>query len=433
MQSNHSCRWPWRVLACLTLSGCAPLGAASVPPMPQASGGPSVDAAGKPASPPLAGSAARTRVAPEAPAPSATQPSAAPVARSGSRAAGPIDPDAPRLRLSDGRELVLSGSDTVALPAGLSGLVSLMVPDRVPATLEVPAGLAAMHPQAIANAPEPSGLAVLEGRSAPGAAVAYHAPGRAAYAGTFADADGAYRLEIPLDGQESGVLLARDAQSTPMLALGAVTIRAGETTAAPALSLVGPTGETAAPQAPAGWQLEGGWLSAVPDAAPAPWRVSVLTRESGQALPTYALSGFALVATHAAVSADARAGGLLSGPTEAGWLKAPDLSGLPERLAGGAAIAWPAVSGAALYTLRLSAPGQPRAVWEAACVTPRLVVPEGLALDQPGLTLELTAWDVPEVTLYSVAALRALRLPAGPAGLGGRMSWARRAVGPSAK
>jgi hypothetical protein len=353
---------------------------------------------------------------------------------SSARRAAPTDPDAPRLRLADGRELVLTGGDSVALPAGVTGLVSLFVPGRVPATIEVPAGLTALHPQAIAHAPAPTGLAEIAGLAEPGAVVAYHAPGRTAYIGAIADADGRFRLEVPLDGTESGVLSARDHQPTPQLALAAVDLRAGELTAAPALRLAGPSGEAAAPALPGAWRFAGAWSSAVPD-GPTAWRLSLLSRPGGEPLPTYTAPGFSPVAAFTAESPDGMQGGLVSGPPGAlpAWLEAPDLSGLPAALESGQAIAWPAVPGAGLYTLRLTSPDQTHPVWEAACVTPRLVVPPGLALDQAGLKLELTAWDAPEVTVYSVAGLRALRLPAGPSGLEGRMSWARRALGAPGK
>jgi hypothetical protein len=366
--------------------------------------------------------------------PDATPAVTVPATGGGSRRSAPTDPDAPRLRLADGRELVLTGGDSVALPAGVTGLVSLFVPGRVPATIEVPTGLTALHPQAIAHAPAPAGLAEIAGVAEPGAVVAYHAPGRTAYIGAIADAEGRFRLAVPLDGLEAGVLSARDPQPTPRLALAAVSLREGELTAAPELLLAGPVGEAAAPALPGAWHWSGAWISAVPD-GPAPWRLSLLSRAGGEPLPTYEAPGFSPVAAFTAESADGTQGGLVSGPPGElpAWLDAPDLAGLPAALEAHGAIAWPAVPGASLYTLRLTSPNQTHPVWEAACVNPRLVVPAGLALDQAGLKLEVTAWDAPEVTAYSVAGLRALRLPAGPAGLVGRLSWARRALGAPGK
>lgn len=424
---------PCALLAALSLTACAPQGASPVAPAPMPAAVFNVDASSPAPAVAPARAAAHGAADAATPIPDATPAPGTPAPGGASRRA-PADPSAPRLRLADGRELVLTGDDAVALPAGLTGLVSLFVPGRVPSTIEVPTGLTALHPQVIAQAPAPAGLAEIEGQAPPGAVVAYHAPGRTGYLGAIADAEGRFRLEVPLDGTESGVLSARDHQPTPQLALAAVSLRAGERTAAPALVLAGPGGEAAAPALPGAWRWAGAWISAVPD-GPAAWRLSLLSRPGGEPLPLYATPGFSPVASFTAESPDGLQGGLVSGPPDAmpAWMEAPDLSGLPAALASGQAIAWPAVPGASLYTLRLTSPDQTYPVWEAACVTPRLVVPAGLALDQSALKLEVTAWDAPEVTAYSVAGLRALRLPAGPSGLAGRLSWARRALGAPGK
>ena len=430
---------PCVALAAMALTGCGPSGA---PTMPVGLASMTLGALAAPqaAPTPAVRSAVQTTPAaglelPAVPMPTVTPTTAATGDRPNPGAMpNAIDPNAPRLRLSDGREIALSGGDAVALPAGVSGLVSLFAPGRVPSTLEVPAGLAALHPSAIAPAPEPTGLAVLEGHAAPGAAVAYYGPGRRAFVGAFADAAGRYRLEVPLDGTESGAVMARDAQAVPHLALAPVTIHAEATTAGPALALAPSTGTIAAPPPPSGWGWAGAGLSAVPEQASAPWRVPVIARD-GDAVPTYALPGFSPVASFLAESPDRQQGALVSGPAAGvpAWLAPPDLAALPARLEAGQALDWPVVPEATLYTVRLTSPAQPSPVWEAACVTPHLVVPSGLALEQPGLKLEVTAWSVPELTVYSVAGLRALRLPDGPAGLSGRLSWSRRAVGEPAK
>ena len=49
-----------------------------------------------------------------------------------------------------------------------------------------------------------------------------------------------------------------------------------------------------------------------------------------------------------------------------------------------------------------------------------MTVPAVLALDGEPLLVQVDAWDAPEVTIYSVAAIRRLRVPATPTGVAGR-------------
>lgn len=435
---------PW--LLALALTGCGPQAAPSV----VFPAGMALTLGSTPSAAPVTAARHGAAVA-EAPAPTprpsvpAIVPSVAPPSGSGGAsgapapAAAPVDPRVPHVLLADGRMVAVADADAIALPPGLTGLVSLIVPGRVPSTIELPAdGVAALHPLATANAPDPTGQAVVAGvvsPAQPGVRVSYHAPGRSAYLAAVTDADGHFSLTVPLDGDEAGVLLAKDGQAAPRVALAAVTLHAGTTAEAPALALADPTGPAAAPALPAGWQWQGASLSAMPASSVSPWRVPVLAHDGDAALSAYEAPGFGLVASYAAASADERQGGLVCGApgAPADWLAPIDPAGLPATLGAGAAVTWPAVPDAKLYTLRVTASGQPATLWEAASVSPRVTVPAGLALDQPGMVLELTAWDAPDVSIYSVASLRALRLPAGPQGLGGRLSWARRAIGPASK
>jgi hypothetical protein len=115
------------------------------------------------------------------------------------------------------------------------------------------------------------------------------------------------------------------------------------------------------------------------------------------------------------------------------FLGVPDLGGLTAPLAAGQTLSWPAVPGATLYTARLTAIGQVAPVWEGASDTPSLALPEGLALPDATLVLQLDAWNAPDVSVYTVAQVRALRVPAGVGGARGQHSWARRVFGPAAK
>jgi hypothetical protein len=92
-------------------------------------------------------------------------------------------------------------------------------------------------------------------------------------------------------------------------------------------------------------------------------------------------------------------------------------------VAAGTTLSWPTVAGASLYTVRLSdASTQDMPLWEAATTSPRVTVPSGLSFAGHALVLQVTAWDAPELSPYSVAALRQLRVPTDLPGPAGRAS-----------
>jgi hypothetical protein len=443
---RRPCRWAaLSALSVLAIAGCVPPRAlATAPAMAFDSVPEAAAVADAPASAP---SAPLSPDAPREPLSASSAPAAvassAPASQAGSgAAAGPgpavIDPAAGQWWLPGGQRLALAGLGELAVPSGVVGLVSLMAPGRVPTTVEVPTdGLGALHPRAIAPAATRLGHATLEGRVVPATAgwqLTYVAPDQAWHGSATSDSEGRFALRVPLDGAETGVVVARAPGEGGPLAAAVVAIRAGETTVAPVLMPAPALTEVAGPALPDGWRSQGATLAGVPEGTPT-WRAPLLAVEPDRPLPVHAMTGLAPVAAFSALGPDGASGGLTSGPPGAvpALLAAPDLSGLPTAIAPEQTLDWPAVPGARLYTLALSAPGLSAPVWEAAVTQPRVVVPPGLATDRPGLVLLVCAWDAPEVSIYSVAAARRLRLPAGPPGPTGRMSWTRRPIGAPAK
>jgi len=148
----------------------------------------------------------------------------------------------------------------------------------------------------------------------------------------------------------------------------------------------------------------------------------------GQALATYAVPGADWLLRYRAIAPEGGRSSSTCGPVGAvpAFLAPPDLTGLPASLAGGTTLQWPAVAGARVYTVRLTrvdVPDPP--LWEGASASPRLTIPAPLQLPASGMTLRVEAWDAPSVTLFTLASVRALRLPADD-GRAGRFSAAVR-------
>lgn len=427
-------------IAALTLAACRlPSGAGQleVAAQPAAPGRVPVATAAAPSGAPSPGAV------PSLPAPSPTTAPATPIAAGGSGGSGSAGL-APTTFLvgPGGQRVAVTPGDTVPLPAGMSGLVTLFAPGRVPATVRLPAGgLPALHPQAVAAEAPPVGTATVTGAVSPaqaGVSVLYVSRGREGFVGTTTGADGTYTLAVPLDGSEPGVIVARDASSSPQLALARVTAVSGASASAPPLTLSAAGASAApAPTPPAGLTLSQAALMAVEDAAGTPWAVPlVITNEAPISAPaTYALGDAALTVVYAAEAADGLSGAEAAAPPAeaAAFLAVPDLGALAAPLAAGQTLSWPAVAGATLYTARLTAIGQGAPVWEGASDTPSLALPEGLDLPDATMVLQVDAWNAPDVSVYTVAQVRALRVPSGVEGPRGQHSWARRVFGPAAK
>ncbi|MFP5504339.1 MAG: hypothetical protein ACLGIN_17775 [Candidatus Sericytochromatia bacterium] len=392
-------------------------------------------------------------------------PVAAPLAAAPKHVAMPIDPPAPRvapastpapsggggrapaaptltvsssgpsLVLADGRIVAIGAGDAVAVPEGLSGLATHFAPGRVPATVELRPGMT-LHPRATALAPEPGDMVAVSGFVSPpeaGVSLYYVAPGRRSFPAGVTDEDGGFRLDVPLDGAERGVIVAKAGDR-----LGAVPtlLEPGVAPALPPIALEAPMlHRSDMPRPPAGLALLGASLMAVPQDAPTSFRVPLAAITPAEVPPSYVLPGFALVHGYSAESADRMRGSVTSGaPGEpAPFLAPPDLSGLPEALSPGQPLQWPAVPEATLYTVTLTGTGLTAPLWEAAVTQPAVELPRGLVLPARELVLRVDAWEAPDVTIYSVASARALRLPTSPSGASGRHSWARRRHGPAAK
>lgn len=427
---------PNRLLATITaaalLAGCD----AAMPQLPAAHFG--LDRHG-PVAASLAAAPKHVAMPIEPPAPAlAPTPTPAPSGGGGKAPAAPaptVSSSGPTLVLADGRIVALGAGDAVTVPEGLSGLATHFAPGRVPATVELRPGMT-LHPRATALAPEPGELVAVSGSVSPaeaGVNLYYVAPGRRSFPAAVTDEDGGFRLEVPLDGAERGVIVAKAGDR-----MGAVStlLEPGVAPALPSIALEAPTlhrGEM--PQPPAGLALMGASLMAVPQDAPTAFRVPLAAMTPAEVPPLYVLPGFALVHGYSAESADLMRGSVTSGaPGElAPFLAPPDLSGLPEAIAPGQPLQWPAVPEATLYTVTLTGTGLTAPIWEAAVTQPAVELPQSLVLPARELVLRVDAWEAPDVTIYSVASVRALRLPTSPSGASGRHSWARRRHGPAAK
>ncbi|HEY9722898.1 MAG TPA: hypothetical protein V6D47_12880 [Oscillatoriaceae cyanobacterium] len=342
--------------------------------------------------------------------------------------------------LPNGDRVAAEKGDAVPVPQGLSGLVSYFAPGRVPCTLSVDGqGPTTLHPRAEAAPSAPSGHAMVSGQVTPGAPdllVRYCAPGESAFVATTTDADGRFALEVPLDGRAQGVLLVSDRQPSPRLAIAPVSLQDGASDTAPPLTLATPSANAQTPPPPPnGLTLVQRTLTAFSepsrDAGGFAWGVPLLIGDPASSAD-YAFDGFEIATGYTAESPDQSAGSVIGGSGQlTSFLAPPDLSRLPDRLVDGQSLDWEAVPGAHLYTVSLGAPTASAPVWEGASSAPHLQLPEGLKL--PGnATVRVCAWDAPELSVYSVAALRAMRLPQSSLPEG-RFSWAERPIGVSSK
>jgi hypothetical protein len=272
--------------------------------------------------------------------------------------------------------------------------------------------------------------------------VQYTSPARSAAVQTATGADGSYVLDVPITANEQGLLVARDANDQPRLALQRVNLVPDTPQAGLALTLVDPLpppapfrllggGDAfpdlveALPPPPGGLSYESAQLAVVETSGGQTWRATLVAARSLRT-PRYDLPGFQLVTSYRALSDDGLRGSYVDeGATS--FLAPPDAGALPAPSPGGT-WSWAAVPGATLYTLRLYAPNVPDPpLWEAACTATRLTIPQAVPAVGPGAQLLLEAWDAPGITPYALADTRPrqLRIPAQPLAPGGRRSWHR--------
>lgn len=414
----RSCSWS----ICLLLVACAgpapgsPPGfvlGVQAPPSPAAS-----PEAGTPRPEPTATSDAPV-VAP-ATAPSVTGGSGG-SGGNGSGAPGPAFPDdGPYFFMVGQPPLPGLAADEVPLPAGASGETSLFAPGRVPSTLVLAAGAeapAATHPRPNTLAGPAGGPATLVGvlgQGSGGARVRFAAPSRLAAADTPASPEAAFSLAIPLANGEPALVVAVDAAVPPRLGLARVSPAEGDTLDVGSLPLLAPAQVPAPAPVPPGPLLADLDELLLADGA-GPGRPLLVLATRGQPLVTYPVPGASwLLRYNARDPAGNRSSAVCGPPTGVpAFLAPPDLAGLPATLSPGTALAWPAVAGATLYTVRLIANGIPDPpVWEGVSPSPRITLPAPLRLPSGGLALRVEAWDAPDVTIYSLASLpRRLRLP----------------------
>jgi hypothetical protein len=250
--------------------------------------------------------------------------------------------------------------------------------------------------------------------------------------GTTTGTGGAYAMDVPTDGADQGLLVARDATEYPRLGLQHIAIAPGEAGSTPNLDLVDPEPAPIDPPVPpAGMAITAAGLFEVEGSGETARRVKLLA-VPGDRLPGYDLPGFTLGARFMATAADGQSASESSGAPGAlpAFLDPPDLSATG-RPAAGVRLGWGAATGASLYTVRVGRALTPEPpLWEAATARTGVTLPAGLALDGADLLVQVDAWDAPEVTIYSVASIRRLKVPAEPPGAAGRHSVALRRFAP---
>lgn len=351
----------------------------------------------------------------------------------------------PYVALPNGRALPVEVSAETPLPAGLTGEVTLFSTGHVPMTLDLDqASAITVHPAPLERTNPTIVATRIAGQLAPAVAdvqVRWHAPGLQAYVGTTTDAAGGFAFDVPLSETQAGLIAAVEPGGASRVALVRTTLTPGTPLVLPELTLVAPLPPSAPfrllgssvedplpdplPTPPTGMTHAGATLRVVETAPTGRWEVTLLAVD-GSTLPDYDLPGFALAHGHRFTTADRRQWSEASGAPGAlpAILTAPRLPASPA-LAAGQRLTWDAVPGATLYTLRLTdrfIPDPP--LWEGATVRTAVTIPTSVALGDRALELRLDAWDAPDVTMYSVAGLRALRLPVGLPVVKGRHSWA---------
>jgi hypothetical protein len=326
------------------------------------------------------------------------------------------------------------GWGTVLLPAGTTGAVTISAAGFVSSTLVIDVGdaarIQAVHQRPLDGLPVPQGQATLAGDLGPAGAalvVAYHAPGLAQAASVVADGTGAFSLAVPVAGEADGIVVAYAPGNEAALALAKVHVLEGQVVTVTGLAPVAPVDAIHPPPLPNGLVPGNSGLVLLDGTGATPVRLD-LVGFPGTTVPRYDLPGFTLAASFEAERPDHHAGTAVvtTSSGQPGFLPVPDLGGMPDLLVPGQQLAWPAVAGATLYTLRLQRFGDALPIWEGASGSPRVVLPPDLPTGQADMELEVDAWAANEVSIYTVAGLRQLRVPREAATVGGRRSWAIR-------
>ena len=340
--------------------------------------------------------------------------------------------------LPDGRVLPAAGVEVIALPSQAPGLWSYFASGRVPSTIEVGAApLMALHPRKGARAILPGARAEVRGIIEPplaGALVSY-AGGQGLTNPVLAktEADGSFRMSVPVAGGEDGLVVVRASAGRGIARVSLDPLTVADVRVSIVAQAAGPD---SAPAVPSGLALAESAVVAVVEMEGGVIRAPLWSDDVApfEAPPTYALAGAAIATAYVARSANGTSGSAVSGPPGGvpGFLAPPDLESLPEVISPGAELAWPPADGATLYTVRLTGTVDGAPLWEAAVREPRVIVPAQLPI-ATRTTLEVAAWEVAGVTTYSVAGLRALRMPGGVPGVLGRHSWATRTYGQAGK
>jgi hypothetical protein len=323
-------------------------------------------------------------------------------------------------------------SDDIWL-AGAPGHVTSLVAGLGP---EVPARLH-LEPLAVTR---PGGAtsatrgARLEGRvvdaagnGRPGVVVVLGGAGLVSATAASTDATGRYTLVAPLppEGLPAATLLGAGLQGGELGLLEGVSIAPNARTLPPLVTTPATLSLRVAASAPAGLPASRATLTLrTPDGT----RLGLV--DAGEGFRLAEVAGITLDLAIEARTADGLAYSRVERPAlrldwtrqEVTWTEEmlPPVSlDPPPRVSPGEDLGWPAVAGAAGYTVRLGGPRQGEGwPWEAFTSAPGVRLLQPLGRLEPGLwTLEVTAWDAPGVSARALAHVRALRRVERAAGL----------------
>lgn len=451
MHKNWS-RWPWGALCLLALGACeGPLSGPTSLVLPGTEGLASPNPVGKLPAPPDASE--------EADAPSPTEPPLGPAPTTDGpppKATAPSQPTPTPQRASPAptpapqRVIALTPLAQVAqghaplypVPPGSRGTLTLSQPGHVPLTYELPQPAPAhLHLTPADQHPSKGGQWLLEGQISPpraGVLLSLAREGQAPLALGRTDAQGHFSLQAFAEGRQEAILVATSPDNLPTLALKrlslapeggeqrGLSLRMEQAVSGYRLQAYLDFGPGPIPSPPVGMDLTGGLVVAA-EAGPPAWRADLFSLPPGL-LGGYRMGDFALGRLERARSPAGDEWSEVASSLETGFppfMDPPLLTEVARPVPGGR-VAWPPVSGAANYRLRLrSGDGSHRLLWEAAVRRASAPVPADAPAFEGPLELEVEALQAAGASSYDLASSgpKALRLGEGLPSPTGRRSW----------